>query len=218
MMTMRTRLLAAAAALALPANLAGAQVTGPTTNPTTSPTGTTTTATQTPEPGAPVGQTVPPATTTTTNATQAPVDADQPGVQSQPATQAPPPARTEDAHTRHEAQAPTQTPPPADPAVPATQTQTQTQAGAQTQTPPPGGPVTPATASDIRSGVQVRDTSGAMVGTVESVDATGAVVATGTVRAKLPLNSFGRNAQGLVISLTRAQLEAAAQAATPTPS
>ena len=56
-----------------------------------------------------------------------------------------------------------------------------------------------------------------MVGTIESVDATGAVVATGTARAKLPLTSFGRNNQGLVISLTRAQLEAAAQQAAADP-
>ena len=42
-----------------------------------------------------------------------------------------------------------------------------------------------------------------MVGTIESADAAGAVVATGTVRAKLPLASFGRNGQGLVIAMTR---------------
>jgi hypothetical protein len=75
-----------------------------------------------------------------------------------------------------------------------------------------------ATAADVHAGVQVRDQTGGMVGTIESVDATGAVVATGTARAKLPLTSFGRNGQGLVISLTRAQLEAAAQQAQPTPS
>ena len=74
-----------------------------------------------------------------------------------------------------------------------------------------------ATAADVHAGVQVRDQTGGMVGTIESVDATGAVVATGTARAKLPLTSFGRNSQGLVISLTRAQLEAAAQQAAADP-
>ena len=56
-----------------------------------------------------------------------------------------------------------------------------------------------------------------MVGTVESADASGAVVTTGTARARLPLTSFGRNNQGLVIAMTKAQLEAAVAAAT-TPS
>jgi hypothetical protein len=41
------------------------------------------------------------------------------------------------------------------------------------------------------------------------------VVSTGKVRAKLPLTSFGKNNLGLVISLTQAQLEAAAQGQTP---
>jgi preprotein translocase subunit YajC len=75
--------------------------------------------------------------------------------------------------------------------------------------------VTAATAADVRAGVAVVDTQGGAVGTIESVDAEGAVVATGNVRAKLPISSFGRNAQGLVISLTRAELEAAASAQTP---
>jgi preprotein translocase subunit YajC len=75
--------------------------------------------------------------------------------------------------------------------------------------------VTAATAADLRAGAAVVDTQGGAVGTIESVDAEGAVVSTGTVRAKLPLSSFGRNDRGLVISLTRAQLEAAASAQTP---
>jgi hypothetical protein len=74
------------------------------------------------------------------------------------------------------------------------------------------GPVTAATAADVRAGIEVRDTKGGLVGTVESVDAEGAVVATGNVRAKLPFRSFGKNNLGLVISLTRAQLEAQAAA------
>jgi hypothetical protein len=80
--------------------------------------------------------------------------------------------------------------------------------------------VTAATAADLRAGVTVSDAQGGRVGTVETADATGAVVSTGTVRARLPLSSFGKNAQGLVISLTQAQLNAAAQAQSgpqPTP-
>ena len=71
----------------------------------------------------------------------------------------------------------------------------------------------PVTISDVTEGSAVRDTAGGLVGTVESVDETGAVVSTGRLRAKLPFSSFARNGAGLVISLTRAQLEAEAQAA-----
>lgn len=73
-------------------------------------------------------------------------------------------------------------------------------------------PAEAATAADVRSGAEVRDTSGGLVGTIESVDAEGAIVATGSVRAKLPFSSFGKNGEGLVISVTRAELEAAAAA------
>lgn len=68
--------------------------------------------------------------------------------------------------------------------------------------------------ADISVGADVRDPEGGLVGTIESVDAEGAVVATGDARAKLPLGSFGKNGHGLVISLTRAELEDAARAET----
>ena len=69
----------------------------------------------------------------------------------------------------------------------------------------------------MTAGAQVSDTAGAAVGTVETVDADSAIVSTGSVRADIPISSFGHNGQGLVLSMTRAQLEAAARAAsTPT--
>ncbi len=74
-------------------------------------------------------------------------------------------------------------------------------------------PVVAATPADIRAGAQVIHTSGEAVGTVESVDEDGAVVSTGSRRAKLPFASFGKNNRGLVIALTKAQLEAAASEA-----
>jgi hypothetical protein len=77
------------------------------------------------------------------------------------------------------------------------------------------GPVTEASVTDVREGIQVRDPAGGLVGRVESVDSEGAVVSTGNVRAKLPFRSFGKNNLGLVISLTRSQLEAAAAAQSP---
>jgi hypothetical protein len=79
----------------------------------------------------------------------------------------------------------------------------------------PAGPVVAATAADLRAGSAVHDQAGGLVGTIESADASGAVVATGTVRARLPLASFARNNQGVIIGMTRAQLEAAAAAQRP---
>ena len=64
------------------------------------------------------------------------------------------------------------------------------------------------TISDVREGSIVHDTQGGRVGTIESVDENGAVVSTGRARAKLPFSSFGKDGSGLVISMTRAQLEA----------
>ncbi len=104
---------------------------------------------------------------------------------------------------------PAATPPAAAPAAQPAQTTAQ----AQTNVAP--GPVTVATAADLRTGVQVLDATGGLVGTVESADADSAVVSTGTIRAEIPLGSFGKNNRGLVISMTRAQLEAAAQARSP---
>lgn len=80
---------------------------------------------------------------------------------------------------------------------------------------PAGGSIVAATRSDFRAGAEVRDPEGGLVGTVESVDDDGAVVSTGSVRAKLPFGSFGKNDRGLVISLSRAELEAAAAAQSP---
>lgn len=76
-------------------------------------------------------------------------------------------------------------------------------------------PVTEADPTDFRAGLQVRDVEGGLVGTVESVDSEGAVVNTGNRRAKLPFASFGKNESGLVISLSRSELEAAAADQSP---
>jgi len=75
--------------------------------------------------------------------------------------------------------------------------------------------IRPVTISDVREGNAVHDPQGGVVGTVESVDETGAVVSTGQARARLPFSSFGRNGHGLVIAMTRAQLEAEVAARTP---
>jgi preprotein translocase subunit YajC len=68
----------------------------------------------------------------------------------------------------------------------------------------------PAAGAVVTTGATVYDTSGGVVGTVESTDGTNAVVNTGTVKAAIPLTSLGKGAQGPVLAMTKAQLEAAA--------
>lgn len=90
------------------------------------------------------------------------------------------------------------------------------QAPAAGQTDPAAGQTAPAagapatTGAAVTTGATVYDTSGGIVGTVESTDGTNAVVNTGTVKAAIPLTSLGKGAQGPVLAMTKAQLEAAA--------
>jgi len=79
----------------------------------------------------------------------------------------------------------------------------------------PAVPVSAASAADVHPGAVVLDTQGGRVGIIESVEADGAVVAAGEARAKLPLSSFGKTEGALVITMTRAELEAAVAARTP---
>jgi preprotein translocase subunit YajC len=62
-------------------------------------------------------------------------------------------------------------------------------------------------------GAKVYDPQGAEVGSIEKVDAAGAVVFTGTKRATLPASAFAKNDKGLLISMTQTQLNAAVAAA-----
>jgi siroheme synthase len=68
----------------------------------------------------------------------------------------------------------------------------------------------PATAS-VTAGATVLDTKGGSVGTVASVANNVAVVDTGTVKAGIPTSAFAQGDKGLVIAMTKAELEAAAQ-------
>lgn len=72
-----------------------------------------------------------------------------------------------------------------------------------------------ATMADLTGGTVVRGVEGEVVGTIESADAEGATITSGTHRLRLPLNNFQKDDQGLRIGATRAQFEAAAQAVTP---
>ncbi|HEY7005803.1 MAG TPA: hypothetical protein VH392_04895 [Sphingomicrobium sp.] len=94
----------------------------------------------------------------------------------------------------------------------------QTTPGQPAQTAPAQAPaeqLAKATAADAKVGVSVYDTKGGLVGKVTSVDDKGVVVDTGTVKAALPLSGFAKNDKGLVLAMTKAELEAAAKKETP---
>ena len=71
--------------------------------------------------------------------------------------------------------------------------------------------MTAATAADITKGAEVYDQNGELVGKVDSVKADGAIVNTGKARAEIPITSFGKNDKGLVVSITKADLDAQAK-------
>ncbi len=68
------------------------------------------------------------------------------------------------------------------------------------------GPM-PATSADLVAGSQIFDKKGVAVGTVDRVDSDGVVVATATGRVKVPLEAFGKDAKGLVFSVTKAEFD-----------
>ena len=72
-----------------------------------------------------------------------------------------------------------------------------------------------ATAADVKAGVSVYDTKGGLVGKIDSTSGADAVVDTGATRAKIPISSFAKNDKGLVMSMTKAELDAAAKQAAP---
>lgn len=71
---------------------------------------------------------------------------------------------------------------------------------------------TASAASQVVAGATAFDTAGAEVGKIETVADGLAVVFTGTNRVSLPLTSFGTGAKGPVLAMTKAELDAAAQA------
>jgi hypothetical protein len=62
-----------------------------------------------------------------------------------------------------------------------------------------------ATAADIKAGSGLRDSQGVKLGTIDSVDADGAVVNTGQTKIKVPLTAFGKDDQGLLLGITAAR-------------
>jgi len=83
----------------------------------------------------------------------------------------------------------------------------------QTTAPAPAASAAPATAT-VTAGATVVDTTGAPVGTIESVNGANAVLSTGTAKASIPVASFAKGPKGLVIGITKTDLEAQVAAAT----
>ncbi len=73
----------------------------------------------------------------------------------------------------------------------------------------------PAIAADpaVKAGATIHDTNGGVVGTIAEVNGDLVVVDTGSNKVSLPVSSFGSDAKGPVLALTKAQLDAAAEAA-----
>jgi hypothetical protein len=132
-----------------------------------------------------VAQTVP-TTTKTTNSTVPQTVPDEPGSPAQTAPAGSPSAQSPSTQT---------------PSTPTTSNQPSGQAAQ----------VTPATAADVKVGVSVYDQSGSRVGKIRSATKENAVVDTGTTRAQVPIASLGKSDKGLVISMTKSELDAAAK-------
>jgi hypothetical protein len=69
-----------------------------------------------------------------------------------------------------------------------------------------------ATSADVKTGASVYDQQGGVVGKIVSSSAKGAVLDTGTVKATIPLSSFGKSDKGLVLSMTKEEIDAKAKA------
>jgi hypothetical protein len=79
------------------------------------------------------------------------------------------------------------------------------------------GSAIPAKVSDILAQAAVSDTNGQPVGTIESVDADGAVIVTASGKVKVPLNAFGKNRKGLLIGMSKHDFEALVAKANESP-
>lgn len=63
----------------------------------------------------------------------------------------------------------------------------------------------PATAADLTVGASLRDINGLPIGVIVSVESGRAIVDTGQTKVGVPLNAFGKNGEGLLLSLTADQ-------------
>ncbi|SNS76968.1 hypothetical protein SAMN06295912_11552 [Sphingomonas laterariae] len=74
-------------------------------------------------------------------------------------------------------------------------------------------PAAASTSAKLAAGATVYDTSGGVVGTIESVKGDLAVLATEKSKVSIPVASFGTGEKGPVLALTRDQIDAQAGAA-----
>jgi hypothetical protein len=79
------------------------------------------------------------------------------------------------------------------------------------QTPSGQSVASAATSADVKTGASVYDQQGGVVGKIVSSTAKGAVLDTGTVKATIPVSSFAKGDKGLVISMSKSELDAAAK-------
>lgn len=77
-------------------------------------------------------------------------------------------------------------------------------------TPAPSAPAAAAATAKPTMGATVFDAQGGTVGTISATDGTNATIDTGTVKAAVPLASFGTGPKGPTLGMTKAELEAAA--------
>ena len=71
-----------------------------------------------------------------------------------------------------------------------------------TERPSRPGKAVPATPADIKAGAALRDIKGVPVGSIVSVDATQAIVATAQGQVGVPLVAFGKDDKGLLLGMT----------------
>ena len=65
--------------------------------------------------------------------------------------------------------------------------------------------------ADVKAGATVFDSAGDRVGTIKSVSAKGAVLDTGKVKVTIPLTSLAKSEKGLLVGMSKAEIEAAAR-------
>lgn len=70
----------------------------------------------------------------------------------------------------------------------------------------------PASPEDVTVGSAVRDKKGVIIGTIESVSMSAAVVVSAGGKVEVPLEGFGKNNKGLLVSMTKAEFDAAVAA------
>lgn len=80
-----------------------------------------------------------------------------------------------------------------------------------------GSRALPASPDDVRTGSEIRDSKGVVIGTVVSLSMSAAVVESSGGKVEVPLESFGKNDKGLLLGMTKAEFDAAVASANSTP-